>query len=71
LKEAGGKGWSEVYKVWVYVAPWNDALMPELVRNLKRYCPDHAPALTGFGVQQLAIPGMRVEIEVKAHVKEG
>jgi enamine deaminase RidA (YjgF/YER057c/UK114 family) len=53
-----------------YVAPWDDALAGELVRNLKKYCPDHAPALTCFGVAKLAIPGMRVEIEVKAHVKD-
>ena len=54
----------------MYVAPWDDAVATEVVRNLRKYCPDHAPALTGIGVQQLAIPGMRLEIEASAHVKE-
>lgn len=70
LKDAGGKGWDEVYKVRAYVVGWDDELAQHMVRNLRKYCPNHAPALTGIGVARLAIDGMRVEIEVTAHVKE-
>ncbi|KAK2803388.1 hypothetical protein FQN50_007047 [Emmonsiellopsis sp. PD_5] len=69
LKRAGGKGWSQVYKVRAYAAPLTEEIVRDLVRNLRQYCPDHMPLLTGVGVQSLAF-GMCVEIEVVAHVGE-
>lgn len=72
LEKAGSKGWVEVYKVRAYLAPWDDDMAAEIVRNLKKYCPDHRPCLTAFGIgdKQLAINGMRLEVEVTANIKE-
>lgn len=38
-----------------------------LVENLRSWCPDHQPVVTGVEVSGLAF-GMGVEVEVKAHV---
>ncbi|KAI8813054.1 Endoribonuclease L-PSP/chorismate mutase-like protein [Cladochytrium replicatum] len=67
LKQAGGDGWSQVYKVRVYCAPFDAEVVGHFVRNLKKYCPDHQPLLTGVGVSAL-YNNMRLEIEVAAHV---
>jgi enamine deaminase RidA (YjgF/YER057c/UK114 family) len=67
LKHAGGKGWSEVFQVRLYMTDITEEAMGALVRNLKTWLPDHQPILTGVGVPALAIPGMHVEIEVSAH----
>lgn len=66
LTSAGGKGWSQVYKLRIYTAPYNDETIAHVVRNLKIWCPDHKPTITGFEVAKLAFEGMRVEIEVIA-----
>jgi enamine deaminase RidA (YjgF/YER057c/UK114 family) len=34
---------------------------------LSEWFPEHAPLLTGIGVEKLALEGMRVEIEAWAH----
>ncbi|TVY84461.1 2-iminobutanoate/2-iminopropanoate deaminase [Lachnellula suecica] len=68
LTSAGGKGWSQVYKVRIYTTRYDDEMMGHIVRNLKVWCPDHKPIATGFEVSKLAFDGMRVEIEVKADV---
>ncbi|KAF1962122.1 endoribonuclease L-psp family protein [Byssothecium circinans] len=72
LTTAGGQGWSQVYKVRLYAVineelTWGD-YMEHLVRNLREWCPGHAPVLTGVGVAGLAVEGMRVEVEVEAVV---
>ncbi|KAH7364666.1 endoribonuclease L-psp family protein [Rhexocercosporidium sp. MPI-PUGE-AT-0058] len=67
LKDAGGKGWSQVYKINMYAV---DLLSEEgtalVIGNLKKWLPDHQPLLTFVGVKELAF-GMRIEIEVVAH----
>jgi len=68
LRAAGGKGWSQVYRVRIYTTDLGEEGMGEMVRNLKTWMPDHQPILTGVGVAQLAFPGMRIEIEVCAHL---
>jgi len=76
LTDAGGKGWSQVYSVKVYVLEkhWNDQpFIGRLVENLKKWAP-HKPLLSVIGVTNLGsgpIAGMRVEIEVVAHDPEG
>jgi enamine deaminase RidA (YjgF/YER057c/UK114 family) len=70
LKDAGGAGWSEVYKVRLYLTEVNERSFVAAVRNLKKWSPDHRPILTCIGVTSLGLPGMRVEIEVKAHVEK-
>jgi len=71
LKTAGGKGWSEVYKIVLYYVPdLGEDEFAACVRNLTKWCPGHKPLLTGLGVRTLGLPGMRVEIEVVAHVQQ-
>lgn len=41
-----------------------------MVRNFKRYMPDHQPLWTCVGVPRLGEDDMRVEIEVVAHDPE-
>ena len=68
LKEAGGKGWEQVYKVRCFVTPGLMAEAGHLVRNLQKYCPNHQPLLTCVAVAELAFENMHVEIEVSAHL---
>ncbi|KAJ8087738.1 hypothetical protein PM082_006575 [Marasmius tenuissimus] len=68
LRHAGGKGWSQVYRVNLYTTDMGEEAMGAMVGNLKSWMPDHQPVLTGVGVAQLAFPGMRIEIEVCAHL---
>ncbi|PGH18253.1 hypothetical protein AJ79_00592 [Helicocarpus griseus UAMH5409] len=67
LRQAGGKGWEQVYKVRVYTAPLSEEIAGHIIRNLRKYCPKHQPLLTAVGVQALAF-GMCVEIEATAHL---
>lgn len=71
LKTAGGKGWSQVFRVHSYHVPLNDEAMRAMVRNLKKYAPDHQPLWTVLGVSRLGYDDMRVEVEVTAHDPEG
>lgn len=38
-----------------------------LSRNMRKWCPNHAPIWTCIGVAKLAEASMNVEIEVVAH----
>ncbi|KAK9374438.1 Endoribonuclease L-PSP/chorismate mutase-like protein [Lipomyces chichibuensis] len=67
LQTAGGKGWEQVYRVNSYHVPINNEALDAMVRNLKRYMPNHQPIWTCVGVTRLAEDDMRVEIEVVAH----
>ncbi|KAJ9133441.1 Endoribonuclease L-PSP [Pleurostoma richardsiae] len=70
LKDAGGKGWSQVYRVNSYHVPLNNEALEAMVRNFKKYMPDHQPIWTCVGVTRLGEDDMRVEIEVVAHDPE-
>lgn len=71
LKTAGGKGWSQVFKV----ASYHTSITPEgsarLSENIKKWMPDHRPIWTQVGVAQLGLDGMTVEIEVAAYDPQG
>ena len=67
LKEAGGKGWEQVYQVRAYIASDAAQATEAAIRNLKKYCPNHQPILTGIEVAHL-YNDMVVEIEVEAHL---
>lgn len=67
LKDAGGKGWSQVFRVNSYHIPLNNESQEAMVRNFKKWCPDHEPIWTVIGVTRLGEDDMRVEIEVTAH----
>ncbi|KAL1585653.1 hypothetical protein WHR41_06032 [Cladosporium halotolerans] len=66
IRTAGGKGWSQVFRVTTYHVVLNDEVFAAMVRNLKAWIPDHQPIWTCIGVAKLAYPEMRVEIEVAA-----
>ncbi|KAH0435686.1 endoribonuclease L-PSP [Colletotrichum camelliae] len=69
LKDAGGKGWSQVFRIRLYALDeaWTPEGMGRMVENMKKWAPDHAPILTGVGVSKLGQPGMRIEVEVSAY----
>ena len=70
VKIAGGAGWSDVYKIRTYhTLPLDEKLLEIMVAELRKWCPDHQPLWTCIGVAKLALDGMNVEIEVKAHTK--
>ncbi|OCF43879.1 endoribonuclease L-PSP [Kwoniella heveanensis CBS 569] len=68
LKAAGGKGWSQVFRVTTY---FTVDITPELnafvARCFKRWMPDHQPLWTLLGVRQLGEKDMHVEVEVQAY----
>ncbi|RJE21680.1 L-PSP endoribonuclease family protein [Aspergillus sclerotialis] len=67
LKNAGGKGWEQVFRVNSYHVPINNEALEAMVRNFKKYMPNHNPLWTCVGVTRLGEDDMRVEIEVVAH----
>ena len=60
----------QVYRVNSYHVPINNEAMEAMVRNFKKWMPDHEPLWTCDGVPRLGEDDMRVEIEVWAHVPE-
>ncbi|KAK4108079.1 endoribonuclease L-psp family protein [Canariomyces notabilis] len=71
LRSAGGKGWSQVYRVNLYTTDLSEAAMTAWAGCMQKWLgPDHRPILTGVGVAKLALPGMRFEIEVVAYDPE-
>lgn len=71
LKDAGGKGWSQVFRVNSYHTDMAHETLMHMVGNMKKWMPDHQPVWTVVGVTKLALEGMRVEIEVSAYDEEG
>ncbi|EJT50577.1 hypothetical protein A1Q2_03952 [Trichosporon asahii var. asahii CBS 8904] len=67
LKSAGGKGWSQVFRVRSYHLTLDDAAMDLMIANFRKWMPDHCPVWTCVEVTRLGIPGMKAEIEVVAH----
>ncbi|BCS19557.1 RidA family protein [Aspergillus puulaauensis] len=66
LKDAGGKGWDQVYRVHIYVLDTSDVVVGLLPQNLRRWMPNNQPVLTCVGVKELALNGMTIEIEAYA-----
>ncbi|EEY19365.1 hypothetical protein D7B24_004478 [Verticillium nonalfalfae] len=71
LKDAGGKGWSQVFRVDSYHVPLDDEALAAMIRNFAKYMPDHQPIWTCVGVPRLGEEEMKVEIAVVAHDAEG
>ncbi|KXH60970.1 endoribonuclease L-PSP [Colletotrichum salicis] len=71
LKDAGGAGWEQVFRVNSHHVPINDEALAAMVRNFRKWMPNHKPIWTCVGVPRLGEDDMRVEIEVVAHVPEG
>ena len=70
VRHAGGEGWSQVYRINIYLTVMSDEVISSLVRNLKKWMPNHQPILTCIGVSQLGLEGMRVEIEAVASLPQ-
>ena len=66
IRTAGGKGWSQVFRLVSYHVVLDDDVFKAMIRNLKEWIPDHQPIWTCIGVAKLAYPEMNVEIEVVA-----
>jgi enamine deaminase RidA (YjgF/YER057c/UK114 family) len=71
LKAAGGKGWSQVFRVNSYHIGLTDEIACMMAENFKKWMPDHQPLWTMIGIAKLGADGMNVEIEVSAHDPEG
>ncbi|KAK4223048.1 endoribonuclease L-PSP [Podospora fimiseda] len=72
LKSAGGKGWTEVYKVNLYYTKEiaTEEGISVLGEIMKKFCGEqHRPLLTAVEVAGLALQGMRIEVEVSALVE--
>ncbi|KAJ5046067.1 hypothetical protein NUH16_002892 [Penicillium rubens] len=67
LRNAGGTGWEQVFRVNSYLVPMDDEAMEAMVQNLRKYMPNHQPVWTCVGVTALAEDDMKIEIEVVAH----
>lgn len=66
LRDAGGRGWEQVYQIRSYHVGLNDIAKGGMVRNMKKWCPEHQPVWTMIGVAALAADDMKVEVEVVA-----
>ncbi|KAH7304183.1 putative L-PSP endoribonuclease family protein [Stachybotrys elegans] len=67
LKVAGGKGLSQVYKIVSYHVHLGDDVMLFMKKNFIEWFPDHKPIWTAVGVERLALPQMKIEIEAVAY----
>lgn len=65
LKDAGLRGWSDVYSVRSYHISLSESF-GLTVEHFRKYMPTHQPIWTCVGVRELGLPGMLVEIEVEA-----
>jgi enamine deaminase RidA (YjgF/YER057c/UK114 family) len=70
LKHAGGKGWSQVYKVTTYHVNVS-ASHERVMSNFTKWMPDHKPIWNEVGLKELGLPTMHIEIEVEAYDPEG
>lgn len=70
LRDAGGKGWSQVFRVNTYHRDIK-ASHARVVENYRKYMPNHRPIWTEIGVKELGAPQMNIEIEVVAYDPEG
>lgn len=70
MKDAGvNEGWKSVFRVNSYhveMAGMEEEVLGRMVENFKKYMPNHQPIWTCVGVPALALPEMKVEIEVVA-----
>ncbi|KAK6909673.1 endoribonuclease L-PSP [Kwoniella mangroviensis CBS 10435] len=67
LRDAGGKGWEQVFKVVTYHVPVNNEAIEAVSAGFRKWCPNHKPLWTCIGVTRLGEDDMRIEIDVVAH----
>lgn len=71
LRDAGGKGWDQVFKLRLYSTTLDEEVVGRFVELLGQRTPNHMPILTGVQVAGLAAPSMHFEVEVEAYDPEG
>lgn len=69
ILDAAGATFADVLRVTVYLTDVNDRTKINPVR--KEYFGEARPASTLIGVKELAIPGMKVEIEAIVGLRDG
>lgn len=67
LKNAGGKGFEQVFRINSYHVVLDDETTAAMKANFEKWMPGHKPIWTEVGVTKLGAPGMRVELEVVAY----
>lgn len=70
LRDAGGQGWPQVFRVTTYSTDI-PSQHERIVANFRKWMPNHCPVWTEIGVKQLGADKMNFEIEVEAHDEEG
>lgn len=70
LKHAGGKGWSQVYRIVTYSTDI-PTQSERIVYNIRKWMPDYPPVWTQLAVSGLGSDKMRFEIDVEAYDPEG
>jgi enamine deaminase RidA (YjgF/YER057c/UK114 family) len=68
LKDAGGKGFEEVYSITTYHCHMDQESLEIAVKYVKEYM-KHKPIWTAVGVAALADKDMKIEVVVKAKTK--
>lgn len=68
LRDAGGAGWSQVFRVNSYHVPLTHEAMELMAAQFEKWMPNHKPIWTCIGSPRLGDEKMRIEIEVVAHV---
>ncbi|CAG9955717.1 unnamed protein product [Clonostachys rosea f. rosea IK726] len=72
IKDAGGKGWEQVFRINTYHTDLSDEVQEHMVRNFRKYMPVPHATWTCVEIRRLGGgPDMNVEIEVQAHDPEG
>lgn len=65
-KEAAGRRWQQVYHVMSHHVPLDDIGIAAMVRNFKKWMPEHQPIWPCVGVGNFGEPQMMVEIRAIA-----
>ncbi|TPX15459.1 uncharacterized protein E0L32_004439 [Thyridium curvatum] len=69
MRAAGGKGISQVFSIRSYhpqIKATPDA-MDLMKKSFEKWFPNHRPIWTAVGVESLALPKMKIEIEAVAY----
>ena len=67
ILQAAGASFGDILKVTVYLTDVNDRQAVDVVR--REFFGDARPASTLFGVAQLVVPGMKIEIDAVAGLR--
>jgi hypothetical protein len=67
LKDAGGKGWSQVFRVNSYHVPINNEALAAMKRGFEKWIPGHKPIVSLLALFFLFL-GLRGDISVRGSV---